>query len=86
MYLVFYKARTVPHYYCHLIAGPVTERDACGIDLASDDEARTEVAAAVRELRTEFGADDWTGWSLHVVDAAGRCVLDLPLEPLRALP
>jgi len=43
------------------------------------------VIAAVRELRAELREDDWTGWTLHVVDAAGRCVLDLPLEPLRAL-
>jgi uncharacterized protein DUF6894 len=75
----------MPHYYCHLVSGSMTERDARGIELASDDEARTEVIAAVRELRAELREDDWTGWTLHVVDAAGRCVLDLPLEPLRAL-
>ena len=74
----------MPHYYCHLTAGPMTEMDARGIDSASDKEARAEVIAAVRELRAEF-EDDWTGWSLHVVDASGRCVLDLPLEPLSAL-
>jgi uncharacterized protein DUF6894 len=53
--------------------------------LASDEEAITEVTTAVRELRAETSGDDWTGWTLHVVDASGRCVLDLPLEPLRAL-
>ena len=76
----------MPHYYCHLASGSMTERDARGIELASDEEARAELIAAVRELRAEFGEDDWSGWTLHVVDAAGRCVLDLPLEPLRALP
>jgi len=64
--------------------------DVRGIDLASDELARTEVTTAVHELRTEFGTDGWTGWTLHVVDASGRHVLDLPLdlplEPLRALP
>jgi hypothetical protein len=63
----------------------MTEMDARGIDLASDEEARAEVSAAVHELRAEFRGDDWTGWTLHVVDAFGRCVLDLPLERLRAL-
>ena len=76
----------MPHYYCHLTAGPMTEMDAHGIKLASDEEARTEVIAAVQALRAEFNTDDWTGWTLHMVDASGRCVLDLPLEPLRALP
>jgi hypothetical protein len=64
----------------------MTEMDVRGIDVASDEEARTEVTTAVHELRAEFGADDWTGWTLHMVDASGRCVLDLSLEPLRALP
>ena len=76
----------MPRYYCHLTAGRMTEMDVRGIDVASDEEARTEVTAAVHELRAEFSTDDWTGWTLHVVDASGRCVLDLPLEPLRALP
>ena len=75
----------MPHYYCHLTAGPMTEMDVRGIDLGSDEEARAEVSAAVQELRAEFSGDDWTGWTLHVVDASGRCVLDLPLGPLRAL-
>jgi hypothetical protein len=75
----------MPHYYCHLTAGPMPEMDAHGIKLTSDEEARAEVIAAVRALRAEFNTDDWTGWTLHMVDASGRCVLDLPLEPLRAL-
>jgi len=54
--------------------------------LASDDEAATKVTTAVHELRAEFSTDNWTGWALQVMDASGRCVLDLPLEPLRALP
>ena len=76
----------MPHYYCHLTAGPMTEMDARGLELASDEAARTEVTAAIRELCVEFMEDDWTRWTLHVVDTSGRCVLDLPLEPLRALP
>ena len=75
----------MPHYYCHLTAGPMTEMDTLGIDLASDEAARVKVSAAVEELREEFSGDDWTGWTLHLVDAFGRCVLDLPLERLRAL-
>jgi hypothetical protein len=75
----------MPYYYTHLASGSMTEMDALGIELAGDDEARAEVIAAVQELRAEFSADDWTGWTLHVVDASGRCVLDLPLERLRAL-
>jgi|tagenome__1003787_1003787.scaffolds.fasta_scaffold15222803_1 hypothetical protein len=79
----------MPRYYLHLIGGAVPEMDAHGIELASDQDAATEVATAVRDLRAEFSGDDWTGWTLHVVDASGRCVLDLPLEPpeaqLRAL-
>jgi hypothetical protein len=66
----------------------MTEMDVRGIDLGSDEEARAEMSAAVQELRAEFSGDDWTGWTgwtLHVVDASGRCVLDLSLEPLRAL-
>ena len=76
----------MPQYYVHLTDGEATEIDAHGIDLASDEEAITEVTAAVCELRAELSEDDWTGCSLHVVDTSGRCVLDLPLEPLRALP
>jgi hypothetical protein len=72
-------------YYLHVVAGSVTEMDPRGIDLANDAEAITQVTAAARELRAEFGEDDWTGWSLHVLDASGRCVLDLALEPLSAL-
>ena len=75
----------MPRYYLHLIEGAVAEMDAHGIELVSDDEARAEVIAAVQALRAEFNTDDWTGWTLHMVDASGRCVLDLPLEPLRAL-
>ena len=76
----------MPRYYLHLTAGALTEMDAHGIDLDSDEEATAQVTAAVRELSTEFMEDDWAGWTLHVVDASGRCVLDLPLESLRALP
>jgi hypothetical protein len=75
----------MPRYYTHLASGSMAEMDALGIELAGDDEARAEVIAAVQELRAEFGEDDWTGWTLHVVDASGQCVLDLPLGPLRAL-
>jgi len=80
----------MPHYYCHLTAGSMTEMDVRGITLAGDEEATAEVTAAVHELRAEFSTDDWTGWALQVMDASGRHVLDLPLdlplEPLRALP
>jgi len=75
----------MPQYYIHLTDGAATEIDAHGIDLASDEAARVKVSAAVEELREEFSGDDWTGWTLHLVDAFGRCVLDLPLERLRAL-
>src|SRR3954452_11980697 len=77
----------MPHYYCHLTAGSMTEMDVRGITLAGDEEAITEVTAAVHELRAEFSTDDWTGWALQVMDVSGRHVLDLPLdlplEPLR---
>jgi len=72
----------MPRYYLHLIAGAVTEMDAHGIDLVSDKEAATHITAAIHELRAELGDDSWAGWTMHVVDASGRRVLDVPLEPL----
>ena len=71
-------------YYLHVVAGAVTEMDPHGIDLANDAEAITHVTAALGALRAEC-SDDWPGGTMHVMDASGRCVLVLALEPLGSL-
>src|SRR4051812_44272650 len=48
-------------------------------------QAAGDAPKGIQELCAEFSGDDWTGWTLHVVDASGQCVLDLPLESLMAL-
>jgi len=69
----------MPLYYFHLRGRTERELDLDGLDLPSDDDAAVQATKAVRELREEFSAEDWTGWVLEVVDEDGREVLRLPI-------
>ena len=69
----------MPQYYFHIRGRTERELDLDGLDLPSDDDAAVQATKAVRELREEFSAEDWTDWVLEVVDEDGREVLRLPI-------
>ena len=75
--------------FFHLL-GPqgTTLLDEVGVDVSSLEEARTEALTAMAELRSEdsSSSNDWTGWSLRLVDDSDSVLADLPLSlisPLR---
>jgi len=59
--------------------------DGEGIEVADLEDAKAQALLAINELRDEameVGAS-WHGWRLEIVDASGRVLASLSLEPTR---
>lgn len=75
---------TVPvRYYFNLTDGEEVIRDEEGIELSDIQAAVGYALEVVEELRTEdpFNSAHWRGWRLEIVDASGRTVQRIPLDP-----
>ena len=57
-------------------------RDDEGIEVSSIQAAMVAALEAAAELRAQdsLDADEWQGWRLEIVDAAGRAVQSIPLD------
>jgi hypothetical protein len=55
-----------------------------GVEVASIDELRLEVAKAVEEVRTAdpLRAREWKGWRLEATDPSGGVLFSVNLDPL----
>jgi hypothetical protein len=66
-----------------------TERvliDRYGAAVADLAEARDHAACVVRLLMMAPGTEDWRDWVLHVSDASGDELLDIPFSSLLGKP
>jgi hypothetical protein len=59
-------------------------RDEEGVEVASVDELRAEVAKGIEELRSAepLSARDWKGWQLEAIDPSGAVLFSVNLDPL----
>ena len=81
-------AATIPPFpanmrcYFHLTKGGETIRDESGIEVMNLDHARAAALKAITEMRASDPkrADEGTGWTLTVVDAAGAVLFTIPLD------
>ena len=69
-------------YYFNLTDGETVIRDEEGVEASSLQAAVISAMEAVEELRAQdaSNADEWRGWRLEIVDAAGRAVQSIPLD------
>jgi hypothetical protein len=69
-------------YYFNLTDGETMVRDEEGIEAASLQAAVVAAMEAVEELRAQdpSSSDEWQGWRLEIVDAAGQAVQSIPLD------
>ena len=69
-------------YYFILTDGETMIRDEEGVEASSLQAAVISAIEAVEELRAQdaSNSDEWQGWRLEIVDAAGRAVQSIPLD------
>ena len=69
--------------YFHFTNGRGTLTDAEGIEVANPDEARRDALQTINEMQSESRTtiQDWSGWTLRVVDAAGDVAFTIDLDP-----
>ncbi len=69
-------------YYFNLTDGETVIRDEEGVEASSLQAAVISAIEAVEELRAQdlSHSDEWQGWRLEIVDAAGRAVQSIPLN------
>ncbi len=69
-------------YYFNLTDGESVIRDEDGVKASSLQAAVISAMEAVEELRAQdaSNSDEWQGWKLEIVDAAGRAVQSIPLD------
>jgi hypothetical protein len=73
-------------YYFNLTNGDSMIPDEEGITASSLQAAVVSAMEAVEELRGQdpSNSDEWQGWQLEIVDAAGHAVQTIPLDALSA--
>ena len=69
-------------YYFNLTDGETVIRDEEGVEASSLQAAVISAMEAVEELRAQdaSNSDEWQGWKLEIVDAAGRAVQSVPVD------
>ena len=69
-------------YYFNLTDGETMIRDEEGIEVSSIQAAMISALEAAEELRAQdpSNSDEWQGWRLEIVDAAGQAVQTIPLD------
>lgn len=69
-------------YYFNLTDGETVIRDEEGVEASNLQAAVISAMEAVEELRAQdaSNSDEWRGWRLEIVDAAGRAVQSIPLD------
>ena len=75
-------ASALLRFYFNLTDGETVIRDEEGVEVSSLQVAVISAMEAVEELRAQdaSNSDDWQGWKLEIVDAAGRAVQSIPLD------
>lgn len=70
------------HVYFNLVNRGETIRDQDGVEESDVHHAKGEALKAMREMRSEKGAEpcDWAGWQLDAVDQSGALLFSLDLD------
>jgi hypothetical protein len=68
--------------YFNLVDGSEVIRDRTGIEVSDPEQARAEALHAIREQRQAdpVAAQEWSGWTLTVVDSTGQSLFSIPLD------
>ena len=70
----------MPRYYFHFSDGKRTFTDSTGIELTGIAAARSQVTAQMRDMQSglsEHTLQEWSGWTMIVVDEKGKTVLEV---------
>ena len=73
----------MPRYYFHFCDGKRTFTDSIGVELTGIAAARSQVTAQIREMRgalSEHTLQDWSEWTMTVVNAKGKTVLEIDFD------
>ena len=70
--------------YFHFTNGREVLTDVQGIEVVDLEEARRDALSTITEMRSDNQAtgQDWSGWTLRVVDASGTVVFTIDLDSL----
>jgi hypothetical protein len=77
------EAEAMPRYFFHIIRGNHTFTDSAGVELAGIEAARAHATTQIRDMRASLPAgsfQDWSGWTMTVVDAKGKTVLEVDFD------
>jgi hypothetical protein len=68
--------------YFNLVDASEVIRDRKGIEVSGPEQARAEALQALGEQRQAdpIAAQQWSGWTLTVVDGTGRLLFSIPLD------
>jgi len=73
----------MPRYYFHFGDGKRTFRDSTGIELVGIAAARAHATIQVRDMRATLAGgrlQDWSGWTMTVVDAKGKTLFEIGFD------
>jgi hypothetical protein len=77
------EGRGMPRYFFYISHGKHTVIDSAGIELAGIEAARTHATTQIRDMRASLPAghlQDWSGWTMTVVDAKGKTLLEIDFD------
>jgi hypothetical protein len=68
--------------YFNLVDASEVIRDRIGIEVSGPERARAEALDVIREQRQAdpVAAQEWSGWTLTVVDSTGRLLFSIRLD------
>ena len=73
----------MPRYYFHFSDGKRIFTDSIGVELTGIAAARSQVTAQIREMRGTLSKrtlQDWSGWTITVVDTKGKTVFEIGFD------
>jgi len=73
----------MPRYFFHFSDGKRTFTDSIGVELTGIAAARSQVTAQIREMRGalfEGTLQDWSGWTMTIVDAKGKTLFKVGFD------
>ena len=69
--------------FFHISRGKHTFTDSAGVELVGIAAARTHTTTKIRDMRASVPAgrlQDWSGWTMTVVDAKGKIVFEVGFD------
>jgi hypothetical protein len=73
----------MPLYFLHFSDGKRTFSDSIGVELTGIAAARSNATAQIRDMRSalsEHTLQDWSGWTMIVVDEKGKTHLKIGFD------